>query len=400
MFPLMLMKLNGSVGQWGDNAPADVKAVQDRLNVLAPKDRTPLEVDGKSGPKTVHRIKDFQVNVCNMKSADGRVDPGGKTERALNDANSMPVWSGSPQYGTPTNPATAAPQAKAAGTAEPRPDLSTGLPADLRTKFDRAWTAVMSSPAVKAHSDLQAFISLFLKELCDSDAWKKLKGAHAFLDLLKQAVEAGKIVEFLRGLKVIYDAQGSVGKSIELLQKASASCGNATMMRGIAAFGKSAKLARAFKGLGNAAAVLGLVFAAVEAENHLRQGRYGAAAKEIYKAGMGIAVPWAAIIDAVQTAMENLFPEFCKTRHGAFFFEVLRASNLLDHGGNAVDTIVTTIETVVISVQKGQLDTRKMEELVKRMEQSSGKVLVNIGNDLGDAIGEVFGDWLYENFLK
>lgn len=65
--------LGASVGRGGKNAPNDVRAVQAALGIAA---------DGQCGPQTIAAIKTFQKNLGHAKP-DGRVDPGGGTERAL-----------------------------------------------------------------------------------------------------------------------------------------------------------------------------------------------------------------------------------------------------------------------------------------------------------------------------
>ena len=69
--------LNGSVGKDGKNEKDDVIKVQTRLNAHGAS----LKIDGDCGPKTISTIEAFQRAKFN--SADGRVDPGGRTWNAL-----------------------------------------------------------------------------------------------------------------------------------------------------------------------------------------------------------------------------------------------------------------------------------------------------------------------------
>lgn len=87
------IRLSGSVGKGGQNRSADVRSVQERLNELMGPSRQKLAVDGRIGPKTEAMIRDFQVNVLEFQWPDERVDPAGKTIRALNDPNSAEAWS-------------------------------------------------------------------------------------------------------------------------------------------------------------------------------------------------------------------------------------------------------------------------------------------------------------------
>jgi peptidoglycan hydrolase-like protein with peptidoglycan-binding domain len=65
--------LGGSVGRGGKNAANDVRAVQRALGIAD---------DGQCGAQTIGAIEAFQRNQ-GLPKADGRVDPGGATERAL-----------------------------------------------------------------------------------------------------------------------------------------------------------------------------------------------------------------------------------------------------------------------------------------------------------------------------
>ncbi len=67
--------LSGSVGEEGQNRKADVRLVQGWLGT---------DVDGFVGPKTIGAIRDAQS--AWMSRPDGRVDPGGRTERELKPA--------------------------------------------------------------------------------------------------------------------------------------------------------------------------------------------------------------------------------------------------------------------------------------------------------------------------
>ena len=82
-----MTKITGSVGHGGKNVRSDVKVIQNLLNNQQLPDSKPLVIDGIVGKRTVERIKTFQRAVVKMKFPDGRVDPGGKTLRALAGAS-------------------------------------------------------------------------------------------------------------------------------------------------------------------------------------------------------------------------------------------------------------------------------------------------------------------------
>ena len=72
-----------SVGFGGANQKADVQLIQKLLNAVPSAKGGPmptLDLDGLCGPVTCGAIKRFQSQ--NTGSADGRIDPGQKTEQA------------------------------------------------------------------------------------------------------------------------------------------------------------------------------------------------------------------------------------------------------------------------------------------------------------------------------
>jgi hypothetical protein len=77
--------IKSSVGLGGSNQKTDVVVIQQLLNAVPATKGGPmptLDTDGKCGPKTCGAIRQFQSkNVGGI--ADGRVDPGKKTEQAL-----------------------------------------------------------------------------------------------------------------------------------------------------------------------------------------------------------------------------------------------------------------------------------------------------------------------------
>jgi peptidoglycan hydrolase-like protein with peptidoglycan-binding domain len=76
-------RIEGSVGQNGDNLESDVRLVQQLLNRqdLSPLAR--LNEDGRVGSATIEAIRHFQTRCVGMNSPDGRVDPDGRTFKKL-----------------------------------------------------------------------------------------------------------------------------------------------------------------------------------------------------------------------------------------------------------------------------------------------------------------------------
>ncbi|WP_306144642.1 hypothetical protein [Roseibium sp. MMSF_3412] len=67
-------------------------AVQMRINELMPRVGEPLTVDGIAGRLTQGMIADFQAVALGFGRPDARVDPGGRTERGLNNPASAASW--------------------------------------------------------------------------------------------------------------------------------------------------------------------------------------------------------------------------------------------------------------------------------------------------------------------
>ncbi|WP_419807701.1 peptidoglycan-binding domain-containing protein [Sphingomonas sp.] len=85
-------RIAASVGTGGRNAPTDVRAIQTALNDVDPArggPTPPLKVDGLCGPLTRAAIGRYQRG--RVTPADGRVDPGGPTLRALNGGGDSPL---------------------------------------------------------------------------------------------------------------------------------------------------------------------------------------------------------------------------------------------------------------------------------------------------------------------
>jgi peptidoglycan hydrolase-like protein with peptidoglycan-binding domain len=84
----MARSIAASVGQAGANRKNDSITVQELLNNVSPADGGPnpaLKVDGLPWQKTIAAIKNFQKAQVGLSSPDGRVDPNGRTLRALNE---------------------------------------------------------------------------------------------------------------------------------------------------------------------------------------------------------------------------------------------------------------------------------------------------------------------------
>lgn len=86
------IRLTGSVGRNGRNAPADVTTVQKLLASFERKQSgLPLGEDGRVTELLLTSIVNFQRLVAKIPYPDGRIDPNGATLRALIAYNAPPV---------------------------------------------------------------------------------------------------------------------------------------------------------------------------------------------------------------------------------------------------------------------------------------------------------------------
>jgi hypothetical protein len=76
-------KILNSVGRGGVNRMDDVKMVQTLINDNLPIPLRPLVVNGKADGDTIFAIEEFQRRKFGLDRPDGRVDPNGRTLKAL-----------------------------------------------------------------------------------------------------------------------------------------------------------------------------------------------------------------------------------------------------------------------------------------------------------------------------
>lgn len=93
-----MVRIEGSVGQNGDNLQSDVRLVQKLLNRYDLAPLAKLKEDGRVGSATIEAIRHFQTRNLGMNSPDGRVDADGRTFRKLR--------SGTTERGPGENPET------------------------------------------------------------------------------------------------------------------------------------------------------------------------------------------------------------------------------------------------------------------------------------------------------
>ena len=372
------ISIRGSVGYKGQNISADVMAVQKRLNELMKAPRVALAVDGRSGPKTEGMILDFQKNAMNNPRGDAKVDPGGATLKALNDQSIANKWSGAAPAPLPSPgaPPVGGGQYPTAATQQEKIIIDK-LVASAKATND-PWVIDIINKMLKNefYNDYKNLINALGTAQLWADFGQTLKGLRIFGADSREMLSMFKDAAKLNGedLKAL----------IEIVRK----------------FPEVTKAIRALKVLGAAVNVATVIVCAAEVVDHMRNDRPGAAMAEIYGTVMQFAVPWAGAVDAIQSIAYAYAPGMKNSPAATYFFRLLNAVNPIGAGKVAVDSYFTIVETALISFRKGTFDSSKLELLVGRMKQTPMNVFVGWGEALGDYMGDKFGDFYYEHFLK
>jgi hypothetical protein len=359
--------ISGSVGAGGRNKREDVSAVQQRLNALMHAPRQPLTVDGLSGSKTTRMIRDFQKNVVGFRRGDGRVDPDGKTIRALSDPGSEGAWA---QMSIPPQDELRPRRGPGAGLSEPECD-----------KHEKLHIAIANE--IEDQDYAQELLDTALK-----DYGTAIKGMIATLG------SAGDFLAIASAIKVFKDAGLTAPQAAQvigvLLRNKSAPL-SVALLREMGKNGKT--LAPKLRSLGRGAFVLGIIVTTIECYGYWTRGEYGAAAGEIYKFGMGVAIPWASLLDAVQSIIEAMAPNLKGNAYLEGMFRILRTLNPLAAGGVAVDSVVTLMQTAITGLSTGQVNWSDLNKLVDRMKDGPLGVFADMGEALGDAAFDLH-QWL------
>lgn len=359
--------ISGSVGAGGRNGKQDVSAVQQRLNALMHAPRQPLVVDGLSGPKTTRMIRDFQKNAVGFRRGDGRVDPDGKTIRALNDPASEGAWA---QMSIPPQDELRPRRGPGAGLSEPELD-----------KHEALHTAIANETGDQDYA--QELLDTALK-----DYGTAIKGMIATLG------ESGKILKVAQGIKVLKDAgltAPQAAQVIGVLLKTRSAPLSVAFLEEMGKHGRT--IAPKLKALGDGAVVMALFVAALEYYNHWTKGDYGAAAGVAYSMGMSAALPWAGAIDAVQSIIEAMAPNFKGNPYFNASFKILRTLNPVAAGAVGIDAVVTLINMTIEGLMTGRINWSDLDRLVDRMRAGPLGVFTEIGDSLGDAAFDLH-QWL------
>jgi hypothetical protein len=365
--------ITGSVGSGGANQSTDVMAIQQQLNGLMNPPRVQLAIDGRCGPKTCGMIADFQRCVLGVQRPDGRVDVNGRTLGALNDPQSEGKWArmsmGPPSVGGP-------------------PPIGGNLTPLEQQQLDALRAQAASRPDAAPAQDFLAYIA---------------ENEVATLKMLLNVQGAGQVpIEFLLGLANLRRAGFTAKELVQMFYFASQH--GLARMRGVANcmlfVGKGPQIAGVLKSIGDIATVLQILATTVVVVDHLRAGRYGPAFAEIYATGMGMAVPWAGFLNAMQELLYAFNPNAKNDSKFQAMMRFMLAIDPIGAGKVAIDTGATFIQMAAKALFSNNVQGNDLDDLVARMRNSPMRFWVEIGDSTGNWMGDKFGDWYYENFLK
>lgn len=333
------LAIRSPVGFGATNNRDDVRTVQQLLNHNSTPPRRLLAVDGIFGPKTRAAIEDFQVVVVRMARADGRVDPGRNTIRLLKDPQTKMVWSVS--VGTQTLATTTRFQDEM---------LQEFAQKGKQNEWQRFWDEVV----VSSVPDVKMFIGT-----------------------LGRAEDARSVVRFYLQLREWGHSSDQILQCFKYFMKLP---NRDVAMKMIAEASKPASgVGRMLSLASQAGAIVGFVAFLVEYVEHWRKGDYHMAFVEVYKAGMGKAVGWAAIVEGLQSLIGAIAPNDVKAND---FFKILHAFDPIGLGGVAVDTVGAFMTMLL----EAKWDGARLARLSARMHEGPTRIFAEIGDDLGDAL--------------
>lgn len=354
-----------SVGRGGCNRRDDVRAVQTRLNALMSPPRQFLEVDGLNGPKTTGAIRDFQKAVIGMSWPDGRVDVGQRTHRHLDDPLSKEIWQGQRMTSLRSECPSAGAPACAAAPAAASPSRPASQPETrARTHLDHAADELRWSSAE---------YDAFARDVLDNP------DRNVGMAVLSVITTANDAKDFLQGWKALRSGGCSNRDLVRAVMDRRHGNGNFNVIQKL---GQKQVVMRHLSVAASAADRVLLLMVAMEVHDHLVQGRWGAAASVVYQTGMGVAIPWAGFVNAVQGIITALFPGAAESR----FFQALRALDPVGLGGVAVDSFVTGAIVLIEALHKGHLNMAELMALRSRMAQTPAAFIAELGDELGDSV--------------
>lgn len=362
--------IRGSVGWKASNDPADVRAIQTRLNDLMKSPRVKLMVDGKSGPKTEAMILDFQKVVLGNPRPDAKVDPTGATLQALNDRSSEEKWARMSM-------------APGIGGAGPFP----GMAHNGSSSGSARGQQLLQQAAIAQKSDIT--FDEIRRSLIDT-GFPPFK---SFLGSISKAEEARSVISVWKSIRAFGFSPTEAARVYNELSKWDAS---RTMAFFDAAAKPGSKLGAALGKLAKYADKANLAVVLIEVTDKMAQGDYLYGTAELYKQFMGKAIPWAGVVEGLQSVVEGFLPASAKNSD---VFKVLRACDPVGIGAVGVDAVGTLAIGLVEMVIKGQMDSMRLNRLVDRMKSGPTAFFAELGENLGGSVYEMSqwksDDWTF-----
>ncbi len=362
--------IRASVGRGGRNEANDVSAVQKRLNDLMRAPRVKLMVNGRCDPMTEAMIADFQKVVLGMARPDGRVDPNGTTLRALNDAGSEGKWAqmsiGAPMAGP-----------------GPFPGLQ-----PVHSSFGGSRGQQLLQEAAAAQNSGVSFEEM-RRSLIDT-GFPPFK---SFIGTINKAEEARAVISVWKNIRAMGFSATEAAQVYNEIAKMDPGKTKAFLD---AAAKPGSKLGATLGKVAKAADKVNLAVVLIEVGDKMAQGDYLYGTAEMYKQFMGKAIPWAGMVEGLQSIVEGILPASAKNSD---VFKVLRACDPVGIGAVGVDAVGTLAIGLVEMVATGQMDSMRLNRLVDRMKSGPTAFFAQMGENLGASVYEMSmwksEDWSY-----
>ena len=350
----MGLSLNGSVGKGrAQNMSVDVVAVQNALIETC---------DGESGisritpsgstcdPETVAAIISFQKQVLKLPFPDGVVAKGGATHNLLNLGRR---WKGGATGG--------------GGVGGVVPPVDGGTPA----KSDPVTAGFFAEMGTIAPEIAEAEAAIYRTYI--EPVWKGVPG---LFSRLEDGRRLYKLYKFLQ-------ATGFDFKNLSLVMKQMSRLSPHQFDMIVKGLGTSKSGAKFLAGFAGKLEYFGLVTLFIDIYLYGSKGDWGAAIGECYKMIMNKAVPWAGMIEGLQSLLDAIPMDPVKK---TLFFKVLRFCDPVGLGGAAPDAL--------ISLARGIMAKDSAEGY--RILASAVDRLANGPTGLLKAPAEAIADFVYE----
>lgn len=334
-----MFKIQGSVGRGGRNQSMDVRVIQQALNQKI-KPLPPLKVDGIVGPKTQAAIDEFERREMKMARPGGRIEPTGVA---------LSILSGVSAVAAPAAPG---------GMEDVRREIATmrakEASAERRRNLDELEDALKK--------DVSTFSKILkILEKSVGTGRKAARMVDLWIGMKEWGCTANDIAVGLRVIATEGEkAQPIVVRVVDVFADP-----RSGLLKFKGALGTGAKLVSRLK------LVLTILIAWDRAD-------YGVIPAEVYKLTIKEGVPIGKAIDDIQDLIKFFWPGADTNS----VFKFVRVVNPVALGGIAVDSAATIVQAFI----EGKGSEQRLGRLVGRMRESGAGALVEIGDNLGDAM--------------